>query len=98
MLPPTAVGLRYSMGIRQRVGSLFSSTQNVNGSIGSKWEEGVVVSHLHSGNYGEELANAQFCGVFPGDGFSARMEAAMLHGCIPVIVQVGNRQVRLLCR
>ncbi len=30
-----------------------------------------------------------FCGVFPGDGFSARLEDSILHGCIPVIVQDG---------
>ncbi len=29
------------------------------------------------------------CGVFPGDGFSARLEDSLLHGCIPVIVQDG---------
>lgn len=40
---------------------------------------------------GIQLASSQFCGVFPGDGFSARMEDAVMHGCIPVIIQVPGR-------
>ena len=44
-----------------------------------------------------QLASSLFCGVLPGDGFSARMEDAMLHGCIPVIVQVGPNLQAGLC-
>ena len=39
--------------------------------------------------YHFQLSSSVFCGVFPGDGFSARLEDSLLHGCIPVIVQDG---------
>ena len=38
------------------------------------------------GDYSEHLARSKFCLVAPGDGWSARMEDAMLHGCVPVII------------
>ena len=37
--------------------------------------------------YSQALASANFCFVLPGDGWSARFEDAVLHGCIPVIIQ-----------
>ena len=40
------------------------------------------------GDYSELLASSIFCLVLPGDGWSARMDDAMLHGCIPVIIMV----------
>ncbi|CAI6002736.1 unnamed protein product [Closterium sp. NIES-65] len=79
----------YSMGIRQRVAHLFASIENVNGSKGELWAPDVVVTSKRSEDYSFNLSSSRFCGVFPGDGFSARMEDAMLHGCIPVIVQDG---------
>eukprot|EP00850_Spirogloea_muscicola_P014518 SM000105S13863 [mRNA] locus=s105:168661:173853:+ [translate_table: standard] len=79
----------YSMGIRQKVAKLFASTQDVHGKLGVKSEEGVVVSGVRSPEYAQQLATSRFCGVFPGDGFSARMEDSILHGCIPVIIQDG---------
>jgi len=36
--------------------------------------------------YRRELATATFCGVFQGDGWSARLEDAVLNGCVPVVV------------
>ena len=42
------------------------------------------------GDYSELLASSIFCLVLPGDGWSARMDDAMLHGCIPVIIMVGG--------
>lgn len=42
-----------------------------------------------SSSYGLELASTTFCGVLPGWGWSGRMEDAVLHGCIPVILQDG---------
>lgn len=39
------------------------------------------------GGYSELLQRSQFCLVLPGDGWSPRMEDAMLHGCVPVIIQ-----------
>jgi hypothetical protein len=41
------------------------------------------------GDYSQLLASSIFCLVLPGDGWSARMDDAMLHGCIPVIIMVG---------
>lgn len=38
------------------------------------------------GNYGVHMASSVFCLVLAGDGWSARMEDAVLHGCIPVII------------
>ena len=40
------------------------------------------------GDYSQLLASSIFCLVLPGDGWSARMDDAMLHGCIPVIIMV----------
>ncbi|KXZ53465.1 hypothetical protein GPECTOR_7g915 [Gonium pectorale] len=38
------------------------------------------------GEYTEMLSRSLFCLVAPGDGWSPRMEDAVLHGCIPVII------------
>jgi hypothetical protein len=40
------------------------------------------------GDYSELLSSSIFCLVIPGDGWSARMDDATLHGCIPVIIMV----------
>lgn len=48
---------------------------------------GDVIVDGPAGSYREELASAVFCGVFPGDGWSARFEDAVLNGCVPVVVQ-----------
>ena len=40
------------------------------------------------GEYSQLLASSVFCLVIPGDGWSARMDDATLHGCIPVIIMV----------
>eukprot|EP00850_Spirogloea_muscicola_P024232 SM000505S17661 [mRNA] locus=s505:112:3996:+ [translate_table: standard] len=79
----------YSMGIRQKVARLFGSTPDKDGLLGLLAEAGVVVLNGHAEDYSQGLSASRFCGVFPGDGFSARMEDAILHGCIPVIVQDG---------
>ncbi|GJP79128.1 hypothetical protein CLOP_g9378 [Closterium sp. NIES-67] len=83
------VEAKYSMGIRQKVAQYFASTPNKEGRLGLQRQEDVIVTNRHTGEYGQQLSSSRFCGVFPGDGFSARMEDAMLHGCIPVIVQDG---------
>ncbi|CAI5502258.1 unnamed protein product [Closterium sp. Naga37s-1] len=80
---------KYSMGIRQKVAEEFASSPNKEGQLGRQHQEDVVVTNRATGEYGKQLAASRFCGVFPGDGFSARMEDAMLHRCIPVIVQDG---------
>ena len=48
----------------------------------------VVITDQKTPNYGADLSSSTFCGVLPGWGWSGRMEDAVLHGCIPVIMQV----------
>lgn len=52
----------------------------------SLWEEGVSI-RLHSGRYHDELQSHTFCLAFPGDGWSSRVLDAVVHGCIPVVIQ-----------
>ena len=52
----------------------------------SRWEPGVTIK-LHSARYHEELMGHTFCLAFPGDGWSSRVLDAVVHGCIPVVVQ-----------
>lgn len=35
------------------------------------------------------LCQSKFCLVLPGDGWSPRLEDAITHGCIPIIIQDG---------
>ncbi|XP_057535580.1 uncharacterized protein LOC130813737 isoform X1 [Amaranthus tricolor] len=79
----------YSMGIRQKLAEEFGSSPNKDGKLGRQHQEDVIVTPLRSDKYKEELASSVFCGVFPGDGWSGRMEDSILHGCIPVIIQDG---------
>ncbi|CAM6123952.1 unnamed protein product [Calypogeia fissa] len=79
----------YSMGIRQRVGEEFGTEPTLEGCLGRQNAPDVKVFHEHSTNYSLELASSRFCGVFPGDGWSGRLEDSILHGCIPVIIQDG---------
>ncbi|MCO5614912.1 hypothetical protein L7F22_069197 [Adiantum nelumboides] len=79
----------YSMGIRQKLAEEFGSTPNKEGMLGRQTAKDVIVTNLRSDQYSEELASSKFCGVFPGDGWSGRMEDSILHGCIPVIIQDG---------
>ncbi|EFN56537.1 hypothetical protein CHLNCDRAFT_51514 [Chlorella variabilis] len=71
----------YSRGLRQRL---------ANASAAGGWlEKHKIVMGEHDvveGDYSELLASSTFCLVLPGDGWSARMDDAMLHGCIPVII------------
>ena len=68
----------YSFGLRQQLYALY-------GNAGSE----VVVTDVKTPKYDEELSTSTFCGVLPGWGWSGRMEDAVLHGCIPVILQDG---------
>jgi hypothetical protein len=52
----------------------------------SRWEPGVSI-RLHSTRYHDELMDHTFCLAFPGDGWSSRVLDAVVHGCIPVVVQ-----------
>lgn len=79
----------YSRGVRQR---LWSASQE----HGWLDKYGILLGENPSspgaeevklaGDYSQLLASSIFCLVLPGDGWSARMDDATLHGCIPVIV------------
>ncbi|PSC72923.1 exostosin-like glycosyltransferase [Micractinium conductrix] len=71
----------FSRGIRQRLEQL---------AVDQGWKEKhrIVVGERDKveGPYSELLASSVFCLVIMGDGWTARMEDAMLHGCIPVVI------------
>ncbi|XP_031488186.1 uncharacterized protein LOC116256114 isoform X1 [Nymphaea colorata] len=79
----------YSMGIRQKVAAEFGSTPNKKGELGRQYSPDVIVTPERTDSYPEQLSRSTFCGVFPGDGWSGRMEDSILHGCIPVVIQDG---------
>ncbi|KXZ48538.1 hypothetical protein GPECTOR_27g709 [Gonium pectorale] len=72
----------YSRGIRQKLYALHKAN-------GWALRYGVYIGDKFElqGSYGEHLARSVFCVVVPGDGFSMRMEDAVLHGCLPLIIQ-----------
>lgn len=76
------------MGIRQKLGEEFGSTPNKEGKLGRQHAPDVVVTPRRASDYYSELSSSVFCGVFPGDGWSGRMEDSILQGCIPVVIQV----------
>jgi hypothetical protein len=78
------------MGIRQKLAREFGSSPNKDGVLGKHSTKDVIFTNVRSSKYSEELGSSRFCGVFPGDGWSGRMEDSILHGCIPVIIQVGD--------
>ncbi|XP_012567804.1 uncharacterized protein [Cicer arietinum] len=79
----------YSMGIRQKLAEEFGSSPTKDGKLGKQQAEDVIVTSVSTDDYDLELGNSVFCGVFPGDGWSGRMEDSVLQGCIPVIIQDG---------
>lgn len=79
------------MGIRQKLAEEFGSSPNKEGKLGKQHAEDVIVTPERSDNYHADIASSVFCGVFPGDGWSGRMEDSVLQGCIPVVIQVINR-------
>lgn len=76
------------MGIRQKLAEEFGSSPNKEGKLGKQHAKDVIVTPERSENYHVEIASSVFCGVFPGDGWSGRMEDSILQGCIPVLIQV----------
>lgn len=76
------------MGIRQKLAEEFGSSPDREGKLGKQHAEDVIVTPLRSDNYHKDIANSIFCGAFPGDGWSGRMEDSILQGCVPVIIQV----------
>ncbi|KAL5124373.1 putative glucuronoxylan glucuronosyltransferase F8H [Glycine soja] len=83
------LGPAYSMGIRQKLAEEFGSSPNKDGKLGKQHAKDVIVTPERSENYHLDLASSVFCGVFPGDGWSGRMEDSILQGCIPVVIQDG---------
>ncbi|GIL48810.1 hypothetical protein Vafri_5227 [Volvox africanus] len=72
---------KYSRCIRQTL---------YNRSLEENWREKYnVLLGDHAtvqGDYSSLLSRSLFCLVAPGDGWSPRLEDAVLHGCIPVII------------
>ncbi|GLI62594.1 hypothetical protein VaNZ11_005131, partial [Volvox africanus] len=80
MEPGRDPACRYSRCIRQRMYNL--SKEHL-------WREKYDIWYgdrkdmNSSFDYSEMLARSTFCFVLPGDGWSPRLEDAVLHGCIP---------------
>ena len=67
--------LKYSRGIRHRLRKSFQHTPG--------WR----LFGNRGGAYSRDLARSEFCIVPPGgDGWSSRVDDAVRHGCIPVII------------
>ncbi|PSC76758.1 exostosin-like glycosyltransferase [Micractinium conductrix] len=85
----------YSRGIRQTLENLCNRHDwwgKHKITIGEKVPEELkaqVDSFRGEEQYSALLASSTFCFALPGDGWSARLEDAVLHGCIPVIIQDG---------
>ncbi|PNH11823.1 putative glucuronosyltransferase [Tetrabaena socialis] len=71
----------YSRGIRQRVYSLAKAN-----GWAEKFKFLIGDGTDVQGDYSDMLSRSVFCLVAAGDGWSARLEDAVLHGCIPVII------------
>ncbi|GLC75556.1 hypothetical protein PLESTF_001656500 [Pleodorina starrii] len=86
MEPNRDPACRYSRCIRQRMYNI---------SRAHRWKEehriwyGDRKDMGSNSDYSALLARSTFCFVLPGDGWSPRMEDAVLHGCIPVIIMDG---------
>ncbi|KAG2493456.1 hypothetical protein HYH03_008273 [Edaphochlamys debaryana] len=78
----------YSRGIRQKLYKL--ATEN-------HWAEKhrifIGTKADVPGPYSEHLARSLFCPVMPGDGYAMRMEDAVLHGCLPIIIMDNTHAV-----
>ena len=70
----------YSFGIRQQAFAL----------LGGREKEGLLVAEGHSARYVEEVRNATYCLVMPGNGWG-HVEVPVMLGCIPVVVGDGIR-------
>mmetsp|Transcript_463 Transcript_463/g.1206 ORF Transcript_463/g.1206 Transcript_463/m.1206 type:complete len:785 (+) Transcript_463:202-2556(+) len=72
--------LKYARGVRHRLWAAFNRTQ------------GWMLVGGRGGRYSQDLSESEFCVVPPGgDGWSSRLDDAVRHGCIPVVVQDGVR-------
>ena len=72
--------LKYARGVRHRLWAAFNRTN------------GWLLTGGRGGQYSRDLADATFCIVPPGgDGWSSRLDDAVRHGCIPVVIMDGVR-------
>ncbi|GLC34055.1 hypothetical protein PLESTB_000832400 [Pleodorina starrii] len=71
----------YSRGVRQRLFKLAAE-----GDWFPRYRIAIGAGHMIPGSYSEHLARSKFCLVAPGDGWSARAEDAVLHGCVPLVI------------
>ncbi|KXZ54698.1 hypothetical protein GPECTOR_4g766 [Gonium pectorale] len=74
----------YSRGIRQK---LFLMAYKHDWA--TKYKIYIGTGDTLPGSYSEHMARSKFCLVAPGDGWSARAEDAVLHGCVPVVIMDG---------
>eukprot|EP00798_Chlamydomonas_sp_ICE-L_P028399 gene28399-31534_t len=72
---------QYSRRIRQTLYKL-SAEQGWR----EKYQIYIGTKSMYEGDYGSHLMRSKFCLVAPGDGWSARAEDAILHGCIPFVI------------
>jgi len=54
---------------------------------GGKFDRGFSVGNYTGRNVYEDIANSTFCGAPHGGGWGSRLTIAILHGCIPVVMQ-----------
>ncbi|KXZ53467.1 hypothetical protein GPECTOR_7g917 [Gonium pectorale] len=71
----------YSRGVRQKVYKLAKE-----GGWAEKYKFLIGDGQDVQGDYSDLYSRAVFCLVAGGDGWSARLEDAVIHGCIPVII------------
>lgn len=70
--------LKYARGVRHRLWAAFNRT------------DGWMLTGSRGGAYSRDLSDAHFCLVPPGgDGWSSRLDDAVRHGCIPVVIMDG---------
>ncbi|GFR40870.1 hypothetical protein Agub_g1521 [Astrephomene gubernaculifera] len=73
--------MMYSRGVRQKIYKLAKDND-----WASKYKVLIGDGSDVLGDYSDMLSRSVFCLVATGDGWSARTEDAVLHGCIPVII------------
>eukprot|EP00955_Chlamydomonas_euryale_P045560 353182-Chlamydomonas_euryale.AAC.52 len=75
----------YSGGVRQAIAEMLKQTFNVD-KLDGQYDD-VVFIHGSTDNYRELYNTTKFCLAPHGSGFGIRLSIAMVHGCIPVIIQ-----------
>jgi hypothetical protein len=83
----------YSFGIRQQLRALYGHLAPRATAYAEEvapdlpYKNRVIITDVKTSRYSQMLSRSVFCGVMPGWGWSGRFEDAVLHGCIPVILQ-----------